>query len=103
MAIEPTQSSTPEPGASAKTKEIETHVSFPLSPKPAYKEKWPPETVVGQVLAAAMSYFEVADSPTTTYKLAYKGTPVDPNATLGEFVEQDEAVKFTLAKELIQG
>jgi hypothetical protein len=103
MATEPTTSSTSEPQAPAKPKEIETQVSFPLSPKPAYKDKWPPDTVVSEVLSAAMTYFDVADSPTTTYKLAYKGTPVDPNSTVGEFVEHDEAVKFTLAKELIQG
>lgn len=103
MATEPNPSSALEPQAPAKTQEIETQVSFPLSPKPAYKKKWAPETVVRQVLAAAMTYFEVADSPTTTYKLAYKGTPVDPSATLGEFAKDDEAVKFTLAKELIQG
>lgn len=83
--------------------EVETVVSFPLSLKPPYRHETPCAERMGAVLAAAMTYFEVSDSSTTVYKLAHGGEPVDPAETVGYYAGHEHKVKFTLAKELVQG
>ena len=86
-----------------KNEDVNVTVTFPLAGKGPYKEDLAPGTLAGTVRASAMTHFGVADDQTTTYYLTHKGDRVDANATVGELADEAKALKFTLAKELIQG
>jgi hypothetical protein len=86
-----------------KPKQIEVKVSFPLAGKDPYNKKVAPETTADAVRMAAMEHFGVADDQTATYYLTFGGQRVESGATVGSLAGDKHEVKFTLAKELIQG
>ena len=90
----------PEPG---HAHDIEVRVSFPLAGKGPFRVEVPPDATAGAVLAQAMEHFGVVDDSTERYFLTHDGNPVDPSETVGSIAGKAESVKFTLAKELIQG
>jgi hypothetical protein len=84
-------------------KQVEVKVSFPLAGKGPYNDKVDPETPADVVRQAAMAHFGVADDQTATYYLTLDGQRVDAAATVGSLAGDKHELKFTLAKELIQG
>jgi hypothetical protein len=84
-------------------KQIKVKVSFPLAGKGAYNDKVEPSTSADVVRQAAMGHFGVADDQTATYYLTLGGQRVDAAATVGSLAGDKHELKFTLAKELIQG
>jgi hypothetical protein len=85
-----------------KPTEIKVTVAFPLAAKPPYKADVERTETAESVRTAAMAYFGVTDESTATY-LTYKGDRVAATDTVGDLADDARAVKFTLAKELIQG
>lgn len=86
-----------------KPKKTQVTVSFPLAGKKPYRNDVDPITTVEAIRVAAMAHFEVADDQTTVYYLTHKGDRANPSSTVGDLAEKARAVKFTLAKELVQG
>jgi hypothetical protein len=84
-------------------KQVEVKVSFPLAGKGPYNDKVKPETTADAVRLAAMDHFGVADDQTATYYLSLGGQRVESGATVGSLAGNNHQLKFTLAKELIQG
>jgi hypothetical protein len=84
-------------------KQVEAKVSFPLAGKGPYNDKVEPATTADAVRQAAMGHFGVADDQTATYYLTLDGQRVDAAATVGSLAGDKHELKFTLAKELIQG
>ena len=58
---------------------------------------------VGTVRAAAMVYFEVSEDPALRFYLVHDGAEVADTTTLGDVARRAKAVKFTLAKEIVNG
>jgi TUG ubiquitin-like domain len=96
------EADTHEPGPGHEH-DIEVTVSFPLAGKGPFRVEVPPDTTAGAVLAQAMEHFGVVDDSTERYFLTHDGDPIDPSKTVGAIVGKSDSVKFTLAKELIQG
>jgi hypothetical protein len=88
---------------SGEPAEVKVTVTFPLAAKPPYKADVDATQTAEPLRAAAMSYFGVSDEPTATYYLTHKGDRVPGTQTVGSLADEARAVKFTLAKELIQG
>lgn len=88
--------------ASAPRASIKVNVTFPLANRP-YHDEVSPETTVGAVRAAAMSGFVVTEDPALVFYLVHTGDRVDDAKTIGEVAGHAAAVKFTLAREIIQG
>ena len=86
-----------------KPKLLKVGVNFPLASKPPFKQEFPPEATVEEVRVAAMAYFQVADNETTVYYLTFGRKRPDAGTTLGDLAGKERSLKFTLAKELIQG
>lgn len=84
-------------------KEVQVKVSFPLAGKGPYGDKFDPGTAADAVRQAAMAHFGVADDQAATYYLTFDGQRVDALATVGSLAGDKHELKFTLAKELIQG
>ena len=84
-------------------KQVKVKISFPLAGKGPYNDKADPETTADAVRLAAMAHFGVADDQTAAYYLTVGGQRVDAGATVGSLAGDKHELKFTLAKELIQG
>lgn len=65
---------------------IDTTVAFAASHKDTYAQPYDGSVTVETVLAAAVSYYEVASDGTTRYYLFYEGRELAASATLGELV-----------------
>jgi hypothetical protein len=87
----------------AEPKQVKVKVSFPLAGKRPYNDKVSPETTADAMRLGAMDHFGVADDQTATYYLTFAGQRVEPGATVGSLAGGEHELKFTLAKELIQG
>jgi hypothetical protein len=89
--------------AGRKPEQTKVTVSFPLAGKGPFKQDVEPTTTIDAVRVEAMAHFEVADDQSTVYYLTHKGDRPDGGATVGDLADEAHAVKFTLAKELVQG
>jgi len=81
---------------------IKTVVTFPLGQRP-FQEEYESTVTVGTVRAAAMVHFEVSEDPALRFYLVHDGAEVADTMTLGDVAGRAKAVKFTLAKEIVNG
>lgn len=81
---------------------IKVTVTFPLGEGP-YHDDVPPDTTVGDVRSAAMRGFGVTEDPALVFYLIHAGDRIDDGRTIGDVAGHAAAVKFTLAREIIQG
>ncbi len=89
--------------ASDKAKDtIKTVVTFPLGHQP-FQEDYEATVAVGTVRAAAMVHFEVSEDPALRFYLVHDGAEVPDTTTLGDVAGHAKALKFTLAKEIVNG
>lgn len=89
--------------AKAKPKGIEVVVTFPIGQGGPFQKEEDPATLVGAVLAEAMSHFQVQAQPGSNYYLTHDGAREDAALSVGGIAGAAHAVKFTLVKELVQG
>ncbi len=83
--------------------EITVKVTFPISRHGPFVDEVGPVATVGQVLAAAMSHFQVHDDSQFRYVLAHDGKEEPDSVTIGSIVGEQRAVNFTLIKKISQG
>src|SRR5437016_6339767 len=95
--------STTEAGEGAKTGLIKVQVTFPVSKKGPYRAEDRPETTVGAVRTAAMSWFEVSDGNQFVYLLTHGGQDIPNEKTIDEIAGHAHAVEFKLVKKITQG
>ncbi len=81
---------------------IKTIVTFPLGHQP-FQDDYEPTVMVGTVRAAAMTYFEVSEDPALRFYLVHDGDEAPDTKTLGDLAGHAKALKFTLAKEIVNG
>jgi hypothetical protein len=82
---------------------IKVTVIFPISVEGPYHAEGARQSAAGEVLAAALTHFKVAQDPEYEYYLTHDGKRVPDEKTLEQVAGEHEAVKFTLVKELVQG
>lgn len=82
--------------------EIKVTVTFPLGHGP-YRADHASGTTLGAVRAAAMAHFEVTEDPALRFYLIHDGLEVSDTQALGDVAGPAAAVKFTLARDIVQG
>lgn len=88
-------------GRKAKTT-IDVTVAFPLGQGPYHVES-ATITTVGEVRAAAMTHFGVVEDPALRFYLTHNGDEVADSTTVGEVAGRAKAVRFILAREVVNG
>jgi hypothetical protein len=82
---------------------VKTTVRFSFSEKEPFHHDYPAETTVGEVKAAAMTYFGVQPDPVHVFYLTHDRVRQDDNATLASVARNARAVTFRLVREIPQG
>ena len=82
---------------------LKVSVSFPISPKKPFKAEEAEKATAGEVKAAAMAYFGVAEDGQHAYYLTHAGEKAADETSLHDLAGHAKEIKFTLVKELIQG
>ena len=82
---------------------IRVVVTFPLGPAGPYRDDLADEATVGTVRAAAMIHFGAVEDPGLRFYLVHDGLEVADTRTVGDVAGLARAVKFTLARDVIQG
>lgn len=92
-------------GADAQaTHLITVVVTFPVSQKSPYRAEVTPDTTVGSVRQAVMTYFEVTDSGQSVYVLTHGGQAEPDGVTIGQVAgDEERTVEFRLVKRITQG
>jgi hypothetical protein len=88
-------------GGKARTT-IKVTVGFPLGHGP-YNEEFAATATVGEVRADAMTHFGVVDDPALRFYLTHNGDEVADSTTVGEVAGRAKAVRFILAREVVNG
>jgi hypothetical protein len=81
---------------------INVMVAFPLGHGP-YHEEFAAAATAGEVRAAAMTHFGVVEDPALRFYLTHNGDEVADSTTVGEAAGHAKAVRFILAREVVNG
>ena len=81
---------------------INVTVAFPLGHGP-YHGDFTGDATVGEVKVAAMAHFGVTDDPALRFYLTHQGDEVADTVTVGEVAGRAKAVRFILAREVVNG
>jgi hypothetical protein len=91
------------PADAGKTKTtINVTVAFPLGHGP-YDEDFAATATVGEVRAAALTHFGVVEDPALRFYLTHNGDEVADSTTVGDVAGRAKAVRFILAREVVNG
>ncbi len=82
---------------------IKVTVTFPIGSGGPYRDDLADETTVGVVRAAAMTHFGATEDPGLRFYLVHDGLEVVDTQTIGDVAGRARGVKFTLARDVIQG
>lgn len=82
---------------------IKVTVTFPIGPGGPYRDDLADETTVGTLRAAAMNHFGATEDPGLRFYLIHDGLEIADTSTIGDVAGRARAVKFTLARDVIQG
>ena len=96
-----TQASTAAASGKGKTT-INVTVAFPLGQGP-FHDTVEPTVTAGTVRHAAMDHFGVVDDPALRFYLTHDGDEVSDSTTVGEVAGKAGAIRFILAREVING
>lgn len=81
---------------------INVTVAFPLGHGP-YHGDFTSDATVGEVKGAAMAHFGVTDDPALRYYVTHGGDEVVDTTSVGEVASHANAVRFILAREVVNG
>jgi hypothetical protein len=82
---------------------VKATVRFAFSEKEPFRHDYPPETILGEVKAAAMTHFGVQPDPAHEFYLTHERVRQDDDATLASVARNAKAVSFRLVREIPQG
>jgi len=82
---------------------IKVTVTFPIGAGGPYRDDVADEATAGTVRAAAMTHFGAAEDPGLRFYLVHNGLEVADTTAIAEVAGRARAVKFTLARDVVQG
>lgn len=96
-----TEASTAAATGKGKTT-INVTVAFPLGQGP-FHDSVEPAVTAGALRQVAMTYFSAVDDPALRFYLTHDGDEVADATTIGEVAGKARAVRFILARDVING
>lgn len=89
-------------GAHKAKATIKVTVAFPLGHGP-FHGRFASNASVGDVRAAAMTHFGAVEDPALRFYLTHDGDEVSDSTTVGEVAGNANAIRFILAREVVNG
>jgi len=89
-----------------RTETIDVRVGFPLSAREPFHHRYARHDTIGTVRAAAMNHFGVHEEPGTVYYLTddrHDDRHLEDSENLGTVAREEDELRLTLVKDLIQG